>query len=89
MSRQAASKSRAEKSRGGGGGAQSVPVPTVSSDVVPGRLTDGDWGRLMSDEEDCGFIGSLVENIIEGTLAECYKKYTWKQVVKYLLDTII
>nr|CAB3226834.1 uncharacterized protein C2orf81 homolog [Phallusia mammillata] len=83
MSRQAASKSRAEKSRGGAGGTQSVPVPTISSDVVPGRLTDGDWGRLMCDEEDSGFIGSLVESIIDDTLTECYKKYIWKQVLPF------
>jgi len=82
MSRQAASKSRAEKgpnSRGVGGGTQSIPVPSAS-DVVPGRLTDVEWNRLMLDEEDTAFIGTLVDDIIDLTLKGCYESYIWKQV---------
>uniref|UniRef100_F7ABL6 Uncharacterized protein n=3 Tax=Ciona intestinalis TaxID=7719 RepID=F7ABL6_CIOIN len=84
MSRQNASKSRAEKGASrGGGGAQSVQAPTITNDVVPGRLSDGDWSRLMYDEEDTSFVGSIVDDIVELTLAECHKRFTWKQVLPF------
>lgn len=82
MSRQQANKSRGEKGASrGGGGAQSVSVPVVTNDIIPGRLTVSDWTRTLISDDDEDFIGSLVEDIVEASLEECYRKYIWKQVL--------
>lgn len=81
MSRQQANRSRGEKGTSrAGGGAQSVPVPAVTTDVVPGRVTVAEWSKICGVDDDDEFIGSLVEEIVESTLEKCYDKYIARQV---------
>lgn len=82
MSRQQGNKSREKPSRGGGG-AQSVPIPAVTTDVVPGRVTNADWSKICATDDDDEYIGSLVEEIVESTLEKCYEKYIAKQVIPF------
>ncbi|XP_076807769.1 uncharacterized protein C2orf81 homolog [Clavelina lepadiformis] len=84
MSRQTASRSRTEKGASrGGAGSQSVTAPAVTNDVVPGRLSYEDWTQLMQDEEDTGFVCSLVEEIVDQALEGCYQKYIWEQMLPF------
>lgn len=74
-------KSRGEKG-GSRGGATSnaAALPTVTSDVIPGRLTHESWKNRITEENDNEFVGTLVEEILDATMDECYKKYISNQV---------
>uniref|UniRef100_H2Z760 Uncharacterized protein n=1 Tax=Ciona savignyi TaxID=51511 RepID=H2Z760_CIOSA len=37
----------------------------------------------MLEEDDTNFVGTIVEDIVEQTLAECHKRYTWNQVLPF------
>ena len=82
MSRPPPSKSRGEKTGSrGAAGAQSVAATVpVSNEIIPGRLTETEWLRLMSEDDDSSFIGNIVDDLIEHTLEKCYEKYIWNQV---------
>lgn len=83
MSRQQATKSRDKGGSRGGGGAQSVPVPVVSNDVVPGRVTVADWNKMLANDDDDDLVGSIVDDMLEDVMEQCYQKYIWQQVVPY------
>nr|XP_039254326.1 uncharacterized protein C2orf81 homolog [Styela clava] len=84
MSRQKDSKSRGEKGASrGGGGAQSVSIPAVSNDIIPGRMTVADWNKISGVEDDDEFVSQIVEEILDITMDKCYDKYVWKQVLPY------
>ena len=83
MSRPPPSKSRGEKTGSRGAvGAQSVAAAAVpvSNEIVPGRLTEAEWLKLIAEDEDSSFLGSVVDDIVEKTLEKCYEKYVWNQV---------
>jgi len=82
MSRPPPSKSRGDKTGSrGAAGVQSVAATVpVSSEIVPGRLTETEWLKLIAEDEDSNFLGTVVDEIIEKTLEKCYEKYIWNQV---------
>lgn len=84
MSRQQTNKSNRDKGASrGGAGSQPAPVPTVSTDVVPGRMSASEWGKICSTDDSDEFIGSIVEDILEITLDKCYEKYILKQLIPF------
>ena len=77
-------KSRGDKAASRGAAAAGAPsvaaaVP-ASNDIVPGRLTETEWLRLLAEDDDSNFVGSIVDEILDTTLSKCYEKYIWKQV---------
>ena len=83
MSRPAPTKSRGDKTGSrGAAGAQSVAATvTVTNEIVPGRLTEVEWLKLLAEDEDTSFLGNIVDDLLETTLDKCYEKYIWNQVI--------
>ncbi|XP_070612612.1 LOW QUALITY PROTEIN: uncharacterized protein C2orf81 homolog [Erythrolamprus reginae] len=76
--RVAAAKSRAERAR-----PPTVPVPQV--EIVPGRLSEGEWLSLLAFEEAEDVAGDLLAALLDQALAECYKVYLARQCVPYVI----
>jgi len=76
----AASKNEKGASRGG---SQSVSAPVISTDIIPGKMTNADWDGIMNDENDSHIVGSIVDDILQETLDKCYESYIWQQVLPY------
>ncbi|XP_058048973.1 uncharacterized protein C2orf81 homolog isoform X2 [Ahaetulla prasina] len=71
--RVAQAKSRAERSR-----PPTVPVPQV--EIVPGRLSEGEWLSLLAFEEAEDVAGDVLAALLDLALGECYKVYLARQV---------
>lgn len=71
--RVAQAKSRAERSR-----PPTVPVPQV--EIVPGRLSEGEWLLLLAFEDAEDVAGDVLAALLELVLGECYKVYLARQV---------
>ncbi|XP_070805232.1 uncharacterized protein C2orf81 homolog [Pituophis catenifer annectens] len=76
--RVAQAKSRAERSR-----PPTVPVPQV--EIVPGRLSEGEWLSLLAFEEAEDVAGDVLAALLELVLGECYKVYLARQCVPYVI----
>ena len=83
MSRPPPPKSRADKAanRNAAGAQSAAATAPVSNDIVPGRLTEAEWLRLVVEDDDTSFLGSIVDELMDKTLAKCYEKYIWNQVI--------
>lgn len=77
-----AAKSRNEKGASRGG-TQSVSAPIISTDIIPGKMTNADWDGMMNEENDSHIVGSIVDDILQETLDKCYESYIWQQVLPY------
>ncbi|XP_044284360.1 LOW QUALITY PROTEIN: uncharacterized protein C2orf81 homolog [Varanus komodoensis] len=77
--RVAQAKSRAERAR-----PPTVPVPQV--EIVPGRLSEGDWLSLLSCEEAEDVVGDLLAWLLDQVLDECYKVYLARQCIPYVIN---
>uniref|UniRef100_A0A8C6Y348 Uncharacterized protein n=1 Tax=Naja naja TaxID=35670 RepID=A0A8C6Y348_NAJNA len=73
-----AAKARAERSR-----PPTVPVPQV--EIVPGRLTEGEWLSLLAFEDGEDVAGDVLAALLDQALAECYKVYLARQCVPYVI----
>ncbi|KAM3831520.1 uncharacterized protein C2orf81 homolog [Vipera latastei] len=76
--RLAQAKSRAERSR-----PPTVPVPQV--EIVPGRLSEGEWLSLLAFEEAEDAVGDLLAALLDQALAGCYEVYLARQRVPYVI----
>ncbi|KAL7975881.1 hypothetical protein Chor_011796 [Crotalus horridus] len=76
--RVAQAKSRAERSR-----PPTVPVPQV--EIVPGRLSEGEWLSLLASEEAEDAVGDLLAALLDQVLGGCYKVYLARQRVPYVI----
>lgn len=76
-SRVTLAKSRAERSR-----PPTVPLPQV--EIVPGRLTEGDWFSLLGFEEAEDHVGDILAGLMDQVLDECFKVYLERQVSRSL-----
>jgi len=79
MSRQAASKSRLEKGRGG----LSAPTPTITKEIVPGKFSDLDWTFALDTDDNSEFVFDIVNEIADSALSIIYDNYLEKQLVPY------
>ncbi|XP_053110560.1 uncharacterized protein C2orf81 homolog isoform X2 [Hemicordylus capensis] len=77
--RVALAKSRAERSR-----PPTVPVPQV--EIVPGRLSEGEWLSLLSCEEAEDVSGDILAGLLDQVLGECYKVYLARQCIPYVIS---
>ncbi|CAI5785004.1 Hypothetical predicted protein [Podarcis lilfordi] len=77
-SRVTLAKSRAERSR-----PPTVPVPQV--EIVPGRLTEGDWFSLLGFEEAEDHVGDILAGLMDQVLEECFKVYLERQCIPYVI----
>ncbi|XP_026532316.1 uncharacterized protein C2orf81 homolog [Notechis scutatus] len=71
-------KARAERAR-----PPTVPVPQV--EIVPGRLTEGEWLSLLAYEDGEDVAGDILAALLDQALAECYKVYLARQCVPYVI----
>uniref|UniRef100_A0A670ZS66 Uncharacterized protein n=1 Tax=Pseudonaja textilis TaxID=8673 RepID=A0A670ZS66_PSETE len=76
--RVAQAKARAERAR-----PPTVPVPQV--EIVPGRLTEGEWLSLLAYEDGEDVAGDILAALLDQALAECYKVYLARQCVPYVI----
>ncbi|XP_061439717.1 uncharacterized protein C2orf81 homolog isoform X2 [Rhineura floridana] len=77
--RVAQAKSRAERLR-----PPTVPVPQI--EIVPGRLTEGEWLSLLSFEEAEDSVGDILAGLLDEVLEECYKVYLARQCIPYVIN---
>ncbi|KAJ6658608.1 hypothetical protein lerEdw1_019996 [Lerista edwardsae] len=77
--RVAQAKSRAERSR-----PPTVPIPLV--EIVPGRLSEGDWLSLLTVEEAEDVVGDILAGLLDQVLEDCYKVYLTRQCVPYVIS---
>nr|XP_028600428.1 uncharacterized protein C2orf81 homolog isoform X2 [Podarcis muralis] len=77
-SRVTLAKSRAERSR-----PPTVPLPQV--EIVPGRLTEGDWFSLLGFEEAEDHVGDILAGLMDQVLDECFKVYLERQCIPYVI----
>lgn len=78
-----AAKSRNEKGASRGGSQSVSQAPIISTDIIPGKMTNADWDGIMSEENDSHIVGSIVDDILQETLDKCYESYIWQQVLPY------
>uniref|UniRef100_A0ABM5GKY4 Uncharacterized protein C2orf81 homolog isoform X1 n=1 Tax=Pogona vitticeps TaxID=103695 RepID=A0ABM5GKY4_9SAUR len=72
-------KSRAERSR-----PPTVPAPQV--EIVPGRLSEGEWLSLLGSEEAEDSVGDFLAGLLDQVLDECYKIYLDRQCIPYVIN---
>ncbi|XP_077334420.1 uncharacterized protein C2orf81 homolog [Lithobates pipiens] len=84
VSRVAASKSRTEKTRT----VTVAPLPPVSVDVIPGRLTEEDWNSMVTTEEGEEVVGEIVDSLIGRVMDECYKVYIQRQLIPFTISRL-
>ncbi|XP_062992123.1 uncharacterized protein C2orf81 homolog [Elgaria multicarinata webbii] len=77
--RVALAKSRAERSR-----PPTVPIPQV--EIVPGRLSEGDWLSLLSFEEAEDIVGDILAGLMDQGLEECFKVYLTRQCIPFVIS---
>ncbi|XP_042322888.1 uncharacterized protein C2orf81 homolog isoform X2 [Sceloporus undulatus] len=77
--RVAQAKSRAERSR-----PPTVPVPQI--EIIPGRLTEGDWLSMLSFEEAEDSVGEILAGMLDQVMDECYKVYLTRQCIPYVIN---
>ncbi|XP_033017046.1 uncharacterized protein C2orf81 homolog [Lacerta agilis] len=77
-SRVTLAKSRGERSR-----PPTVPIPQV--DIVPGRLTEGDWFSLLGFEEAEDHVGDILAGLMDQVLDACFKVYLERQCIPYVI----
>ncbi|XP_066488155.1 uncharacterized protein C2orf81 homolog [Tiliqua scincoides] len=77
--RVAQAKSRAERAR-----PPTVPVPQV--EVVPGRLSEGEWLSLLCFEEAEDVVGDVLAALLDRVLEDCFAVYLARQCVPYVIS---
>ncbi|XP_036443562.1 uncharacterized protein C2orf81 homolog [Colossoma macropomum] len=86
MSRSA--KSRGEKSRGGGSAGVLVPPvplqqPTVTSDIIVGRLTESTWREMVEQEEGEEVVAGLIDELMDHVMDRCFQVHLQIQLVPF------
>ncbi|XP_064617742.1 uncharacterized protein C2orf81 homolog isoform X3 [Liolophura sinensis] len=81
MSRGTVTKSRTDKK-----GGQSVPLPAVAHEIIPGKYTDQDWNSMLEKDDGEDFIADIVEDVVAMTLEKAYDGYISRQLLPFTIN---
>uniref|UniRef100_A0A8C5QQ39 Uncharacterized protein n=1 Tax=Leptobrachium leishanense TaxID=445787 RepID=A0A8C5QQ39_9ANUR len=76
------SKSRADKSRG----VAVAPVPPVTLEMVPGRLTEEQWLCLVNSEEPESSVCEVLDALQSRVMEECFHLHLAQQAIPYTIS---